>query len=97
MSGYITQRFRMEGSVGTFTHTYENNTYTYTCIYKYIIYVGIHISNEISEFQYYHLNNITSYSWIFSPEFSMRLTVIENNCITKVSLLMDVSKSQRKK
>lgn len=51
----------------------------------------------MNEFQYYHLNNITSYSWIFSPEFSMRLTVIENNCITKVSLLMDVSKSQRKK
>lgn len=49
----------------------------------------------MNEFQFYYLNNITSYLWIFPPEFSMRLRVIENNCTTKVSLLMDVSKSQR--
>lgn len=49
----------------------------------------------MNEFQHYRLNNITSHLCIFSSEFSMRLTVIENNCTTKVSLLMDVSKSQR--
>lgn len=69
--------------------------YTYTLIYKPITYVGIWFSNKMSEFHYYSLNNITSYLGIFSPKFSMRLTVIENNRTTKVSLLMDVSKSQR--
>lgn len=76
----------MEGTIQTFTHTYENNMYTYTLIYKHSTYVGIWTSNKMSVFQYYSLNNITSYLWIFSPEFSMRLTVIENNCTTKVSL-----------
>lgn len=57
----------MEGTLWAFPHTYKSKKYTYTLVYKSIIYVGIYVSNEMNEFQYYLLKSIPSYLWIFSP------------------------------